>query len=71
MKGSKFVFYFVDGIFYKMLVHDASTTVDHKCILQIGLKIKDQQKIKKNNDNRYFQYLVAITLNHEGTRVHP
>lgn len=47
MKGSKFVFYFVDGIFYKMLVHEASTTVDHKYILQIGLKTKDQQKIKK------------------------
>lgn len=66
MKGS----YFVDGIFYKMLVHEASTTVDHKYILQIGLKTKDQQK-KKKNDNRYFQYLIANTLNHEGTRVHP
>lgn len=43
MKGS----YFVDGIFYKMLVHEASTTVDHKYILQIGLKTKDQQKKKK------------------------
>ena len=66
MKGS----YFVDGIFYKMLVHEASTTVDHKYILQIGLKTKDQQK-KKKNDNRYFQYLIANTLYHEGTRVHP
>lgn len=69
MKGSEFLFYFVDGIFYKF----------HTTSLNRGRTYIDSPKWMRNkgattkpktNNNRCFQYAVAAALNRESIGRH-
>ena len=70
MRGSEFVIDSVNSLYYKL----------HKISLNRGRSYKDSPnwlKNKKatinpkNNDDKCFQYAVAVALNHEQTKSHP
>ena len=70
MKGSEFVFDFVDSLYYKL----------YKISLNRGGSYIDSAKwVKnkmatinpKNNDNKCFQYAITAALNYEQIKMHP
>ena len=70
MRGSEFVFDSVDLLYYKL----------HKVSLNRGGSYIDSPKLlknkkatinPKNNDDRCFQYSIAVVLNHKNIRSHP
>ena len=70
MRGSEFAIDSVNSLYYKL----------HKISLNRGRSYKDSPnwlKNKKatinpkNNDDKCFQYAVAVALNHEQTKSHP
>ena len=69
MRGSKFIFDNVDSLYYKL----------HKISLNRGgsyidspkwLKNKEATINSKNNDDKYFQYAIIVSLNHEQIKSH-
>ena len=70
MRGSEFVFYCVDSLYYKL----------HKIPLIRGgsyidppqwLKNKQATINPRNNDDKCFQYPIPVALNHEQIKSHP
>ena len=70
MRGSEFVFDSIDLLCYKLCKVSLNRGGSHKDSPE-WLKNKEATVNPKNNDDKCFQYTVAVALNHKQIKSHP
>ena len=70
MRGSEFVFDSVDSLYYKLQKISLNRDVSY---IDSPKWLKDEKATinPKNNDDKCFQYALAVALNYEQIKSHP